>query len=88
MLKKLILLLAVSGIAVGSWYGWQEYSVNRESVLKSHIEKDFSFDSVVRKARKLAGEPYQMPNTSLPEELNNLSYDEHRDIRFVRENGP
>ena len=66
MLKKLILLLAVSGIAVGSWYGWQEYSVNRESVLKSHIEKDFSFDSVVRKARKLAGEPYQMPNTSLP----------------------
>ena len=88
MLKKLVLLIVVAGVCAGGWYGWQNYSANQENVLKNHIEKDFSFDSVVRKAKALAAEPYAAPNTNLPAELNNLSYDEHRDIRFVRENGP
>ena len=88
MLKKLVLLLVIAGLGAGAWYGWQEYSVHQENVLKNHIEKNFSFDSVIRKAQALANTPYQIPNTALPDSLNNLSYDQHRDIRFVRENGP
>lgn len=88
MLKKIALLIMVAGVCAGGWYGWQNYSANQDNILKNHIEKNFSFDSVVRKAKALAAEQYVAPNTNLPEELNNLSYDKHRDIRFVRENGP
>jgi glucans biosynthesis protein len=34
------------------------------------------------RARELAGSPYRPPGSDFPEILANLSYDEHRDIRF------
>lgn len=36
MLKKLVLLLVIAGLGAGAWYGWQEYSVHQENVLKSY----------------------------------------------------
>lgn len=36
----------------------------------------------------MANSPYQAPDAVLPDSLNNLNYDQYRDIRFVRENGP
>lgn len=50
--------------------------------------EDFNPDLLTEKARQLAGQAYVRPDENLPAELNNLSYDGHRDIRFVRENGP
>lgn len=49
---------------------------------------EFSQDILIDRAMKLAKQEYQKPNENLPNELTNLSYDQHRDIRFVRENGP
>ncbi|MBF9234722.1 glucan biosynthesis protein [Microvirga alba] len=42
----------------------------------------FRFEDVVRKARELAGAPYEPVPAQLPEPLNRLSFDDYRDIRF------
>ncbi len=88
MLKKTILLITACCLGVGIWYGFDEYNKHQENIVKNHIEKNFSFESVLTKAKKLASEAFQTPVNSLPEDLLNLSYDDYRDIRFVRENGP
>lgn len=40
------------------------------------------------KARALSRLAYSASDSGLPGELKDLDYDQHRDIRFVRENGP
>ena len=42
----------------------------------------FRFEDVVRRARELAGAPYDAMPSQLPEPLNTLSFDDYRDIRF------
>ena len=42
----------------------------------------FSFDDVAQKAKKLSQSNYEMPSSNLPKALENLSYDQYRDIRF------
>ncbi|MDF2812534.1 MAG: glucan biosynthesis protein [Microvirga sp.] len=42
----------------------------------------FRFEEVVRRARELAGAPYEAAPGQLPEPLNTLSFDDYRDIRF------
>lgn len=49
---------------------------------------EFSKEALIAKALKLAKSTYVPPEDNIPQELKNLSYDQHRDIRFVRENGP
>lgn len=88
MLKKLVLALVIAALGGGCWYGWQYYNTREEEMQKNHIEKNFSFESVINKAQALASTPFVAPNSYLPSELLNLSYDQHRDIRFIRENGP
>ena len=44
-------------------------------------EARFGFDNVAEAARKLAAEPFKLPQT-VPEFLTEISYDEFRDIRF------
>lgn len=43
---------------------------------------DALFGHVMQRAESLAGEGYQPPQSSLPEALRNLGYDDYRDIRF------
>src|SRR3954464_6011264 len=42
----------------------------------------FRFEEVVRRARELAGVPYDPVTPPLPEPLNRLDFDAYRDIRF------
>jgi periplasmic glucans biosynthesis protein len=42
----------------------------------------FGFDEVAEKARQLAAVPYAATPSALPAGLNNLGYDQYRDIRF------
>ncbi|WP_417681385.1 glucan biosynthesis protein [Roseibium sp.] len=44
--------------------------------------EDFSFDSLKAKMREKAKTPYVEPAGDLPEKLANLTYDQHRAIRF------
>ncbi|HEY0292109.1 MAG TPA: glucan biosynthesis protein G [Hansschlegelia sp.] len=45
----------------------------------------FGFEDVLRRARELAGQPYDASLRELPEELRNLTFDQYRDIRFRAE---
>ncbi|MES2919933.1 MAG: glucan biosynthesis protein [Verrucomicrobiota bacterium] len=49
--------------------------------------EDFSFDALREKARKLATVPYAVPKQEMADFWKNLSYDEHRLIRFKMESG-
>ena len=65
------ILLATLGVLTSSAFGqtWE-----REEV---------GFESIQSRARDLANKPYVAPNRdALPEWMNNLTYDQYRDIRF------
>ncbi len=49
--------------------------------------EDTTFDALREKARALAAKPYQAPTKKLDDFWANLSYDQHRDIRFKMESG-
>ncbi len=51
------------------------------------LAEDFSFEKLCAKARKMAAEPYSEPKQDLADFWKNLSYDQHRDIRFNMESG-
>ena len=57
------------------------------SVLPAVQAAEFSFDQFRAKARELAAKPYQPRGTGLADYWANLSYDQHRDIRFKMESG-
>lgn len=42
----------------------------------------FSFNDLSARARQLAQQPYQVAQSTLPDELKALNYDQYRDIRF------
>ncbi|HSV17210.1 MAG TPA: glucan biosynthesis protein G [Casimicrobiaceae bacterium] len=42
----------------------------------------FGFEDVAARARQLAAAPYRRPDNALPKELQGLTYDQYRDIRF------
>lgn len=42
----------------------------------------FDFDDVAKRAAQLAERPYKAPSVTLPKTLQNLTYDQYRDIRF------
>ena len=42
----------------------------------------FTFDALTERMRKLASQPYQQPKSELPDVVKNLTYDEHRAIRY------
>jgi len=45
----------------------------------------FDFNDVAARARQVAATPYHKPDADLPRELQSLSYDQYRDIRYRRE---
>lgn len=76
-------LFIMSVTATGIWYYWE-----RPEEIEIAEEGVFSKDLIVAKARELAKRAYDNYKPSLPDELKKLDYDQYRDIRFVRENGP
>jgi glucans biosynthesis protein len=42
----------------------------------------FNFADVAQRARQLAAEPYRKPQAALPKEIQGITYDQYRDIRF------
>lgn len=52
-------------------------------VMRADVERvEIDFDYVRTKAKALAQRPYREPRTQLPSQLNSLSYDQYRAIRF------
>jgi len=88
MRKAAVLFLTLIILGIGGYSGWYCYQKQYGDLPERHVENNFSFGSVVDKAKNLAAEPYVSPETDLPAELKKLSYDDCRDIRFIRENGP
>lgn len=80
-------LAAIYG-ADRAWDVYLEYEQDDDDMAIVSSDNEFDGDMVVEMAKALAGKDYIPPLTSLPESLKNLDYDQHRDIRFSRENGP
>ena len=68
-------ILLIRSVTAGFFY----------SLLLVNTVLAFDFDDVALRARQLADAPYQKPAGNLPAELQNLSYDRYRDIRFKPE---
>jgi periplasmic glucans biosynthesis protein len=51
-------------------------------VLVAPFADAFSFDDVALRARQLSALPYKKPVSNLPRELQGITYDQYRDIRF------
>lgn len=49
--------------------------------------EDFTFESLCVKARKIAASPFAEPPSNLADYWKNLTYDQHRDIRFQMDSG-
>ena len=84
-----IIALAAVGLAFAA--GWNKYQDYRQKELAEALtvkDREFAFEQLSEMARKLAEKPYVAPADNLPDELKKLNYDQYRDIRFSRENGP
>lgn len=89
--KTIVLLAVCGGVALGLHQGWKLYEKykNQELVQTLSVEGEvFDRQKLVDMAKKLADTAYVKPSENLPAELKNLNYDQHRDIRFARNNGP
>ena len=89
LMKKIwkISALTVILVAIGTGVGF--YYLNKPKLEPLMQEgQPFDFEMVRAKARGLAASPYMPQKVSLPEEVAGLDYDQHRDIRFVRDKGP
>ena len=90
MVKFLKNLLALAVIAAIVWVGRVFYIKNQATENLPAIAEGeiFDFDVLSSMAQKLASQAYAAPSTVLPDSVKKLDYDQHRDIRFVRNNGP
>jgi glucans biosynthesis protein len=68
--RNFILLFTLGALTTSAWcQTWER--------------EDVGFEGIQSRARDLANKPYVAPNRdSLPEWMNNLTYDQYRDIRF------
>jgi glucans biosynthesis protein len=72
-LKGLVLLLAGAGPLV---------LFHQAGFAFRDAKETFGLKHVVERARKLAQRPFEEPNSSVPDFLMQLNYDQYRDIRF------
>lgn len=70
---------AVRGIASFACLFW---------LLQGAVAQAFEFSDVAAEAKELAAKPYRKPAKNLPRALENLNYDQYRDIRFKTDKGP
>ena len=92
MIKKIIwFLVGVACVAAAGYFGFEKYQTWQEEAVaeeQAKLADGFNKKQLVEIAKSLSEKAYERPADNLPEELKNLNYDQHRDIRFVRENGP
>ena len=92
MLKKFLLfvlgLALVGSVAYFAFVKYQAWQRESEAQEQAKLADGFDKKQLVDIAKKLSEQAYEQPADDLPEELKKLDYDQHRDIRFVRENGP
>lgn len=101
-MKKAIWILLVTafvlsgyGIIWGDWFRMAENAPIKGDLIEEEASddetvpggEDFSSGTVLKKAIALSKENYREP-AKVSKELADLSYDQYRDIRFIRENGP
>ena len=70
--------------AVGLWPAGRHLEPVAQEVSAS-TKPPFSIDDVQKQARALATEKFERPRIELPKPLQELSFDQYRDIRFKRE---
>lgn len=81
----------IAGIVIIAAAAVIYHQYNPSTVVEDDLEIEnevFNPGLIKEKAKALSEQTYQEPADDLPNELKNLNYDQHRDIRFVRENGP
>lgn len=84
-------IMLTAAVVLGINAGWDKYQEFRQAELARVMTvKDKKFDpgQLTEMAAALAAKPYVPPADNLPDELKKLNYDQYRDIRFSRENGP
>lgn len=100
-MKKIAGILLVVALILSGYFGLHSdwignlNSVSEQNSLDENGDSedgvfegdDFSSDIVLKKAIELSKSSYQEP-PKISKELADLSYDQYRDIRFIRENGP
>lgn len=87
MLKKFLILFCLSLILFTLFLFYKNNSpVEQEPALLP--AEQFKLSTLKEKAKELSLLAYKAPDENLPESIKNLSYDQYRDIRFVREQGP
>ena len=78
-LSRRTLLLSLLAATALPAFDQQSWAQQQNSV---PTPNPFRYEDVVRRARELAGVPFEAPVSQLPEPLNRLSFDDYRDIRF------
>ena len=89
--KLILFFLIIATVCYGGYKAWQAYQeyLRQEMTQTLTIDgEEFSFQKLSEMARKLSQSAYVAPAETLPESLKKLDYDQHRDIRFARDNGP
>lgn len=86
---SLVSVIIIFGASTGGYYVWkQKHNDASVKVVQAPAAEDFNQDVLTAKAQRLSSKDYQKPEDVLSKELKALDYDQQRDIRFVRENGP
>lgn len=83
-------LALIAAFLVVRW-GYFKYIDYKQEQLALELtvhDRPFSQNTLIQMAKSLAKNAYVPPKDILPPEIDALDYDQHRDIRFVRENGP
>lgn len=92
MHKKAISAVAAVIISAALCYwGYTAYVAGENERLEeeqARLADGFDTDKLIEIARNLSESAYKAPDDDVPDELKKLDYDQYRDIRFVRENGP
>ena len=87
-------LSAVAAIVVLSllcYWGYRAYMAEENERLEeeqARLADGFDKNKLIEIARNLSENAYKAPDDDVSDALTKLDYDQYRDIRFVRENGP
>ena len=81
-MRRRDLLLGAAALPFASALGYQ---LSQVPLAQTGDAVPFAASQVRQMARELATKPYKAPDTGLPDHLNDLGYDQYRDLRFVAE---